>query len=246
MSRGSLPVGPVCISCANPVADSVVCERCRQDPFLMEEGEKAVVLGRHASCPAPGYLWRLDLMGPIVPFLAANVRQWTVDYACSVEKAARDVGYSSRFGLEEGIRRTVAGYRRNGYLCSTEPGGDGILDAPVVDGEREPRWRRSLTTAEERSSTSQTTRLNLDPYSVDSIRRAMLESYRRPRPNRAFQEHIRQNKLCGGEGGSTQYRRLPTASCDGRALVRIVPVFATMRRRPREPADRRRSPGSTR
>ena len=35
----------------------------------------------------------------------------------------------------------------------------------------------------------------LDPYSIESIRGAVLEAYRRQRPNRALQAHIRQNYL---------------------------------------------------
>lgn len=92
------------------------------------------------------YLWRLDVIEPIIPFLSAHVRRWMADYACRVDKASRELGYSPRIGLEEGVRQTVAWYRRNGYLLPTEPWRDGILDAPPT-AEPVPHWRRSLTVA---------------------------------------------------------------------------------------------------
>lgn len=104
--------------------------------------------GRYAAPVAQvlDYLWRLELMEPIIPFLSANVRQWMADYACSVDKATRELGYPARVGLQEGIERTVAWYRQNGYLHSTEPWCEGILDAPPVV-EAAGRWRRSLAAA---------------------------------------------------------------------------------------------------
>ena len=85
------------------------------------------------------YLWRLQLIDPVAPFLPANVARWNAHYPCSVTKARAHLGYAPRFGLVEGVRRTVQWYRQNGYLCHSLPWMEGVLD---LEGLPEPsnRW----------------------------------------------------------------------------------------------------------
>lgn len=78
------------------------------------------------------YLWRLELREPVVPFLAANVARWIMHYPCSVEKARMELGFEPRIGLEEGVRRAVEWYRRNGFLWHSLPWSDGALDEPEL------------------------------------------------------------------------------------------------------------------
>jgi hypothetical protein len=80
------------------------------------------------------YLWRLQLMQPVLPFLPANVARWNAHYPCSIAKARAQVGYEPRYRLVDGVRRTVQWYRENGYLCHSLPWVDGVLDLEVLAG----------------------------------------------------------------------------------------------------------------
>lgn len=87
------------------------------------------------------YLWRFEVMEPVVPFLPGRVRQWMAHYPCSVERARSELGYRPKIDLSEGVRRTVEWYRQNGFLTHSLAWADGVLDAaalPVsVQGARE-------------------------------------------------------------------------------------------------------------
>jgi nucleoside-diphosphate-sugar epimerase len=90
------------------------------------------------------YLWRLELMDPAVPFLAANVTRWIAHYPCSVGKARADLGFEPRIGLAEGVRRTVAWYQENGYLSHALPWSDTVLDMPALPRSSDAWARRVL------------------------------------------------------------------------------------------------------
>ena len=55
----------------------------------------------------------LKITPPIFPRRVDWYRQ---NRAFRIEKAKRDLGYSPRVGIDEGLRRTAEWYRKEGYL----------------------------------------------------------------------------------------------------------------------------------
>jgi dihydroflavonol-4-reductase len=88
-------------------------------------------------------LARLDLMTPIVPFLASNAGRWMTHSPCAITRAASELGYRPRVGLHEGVRATAAWYREQGFFGRRVPWFTDALDAPSLPGRVESRVQRA-------------------------------------------------------------------------------------------------------
>jgi nucleoside-diphosphate-sugar epimerase len=123
-------------------------------PYTLQEVSKAIaevcnvplpqrIVPKLLALPAArlyDYLWRLELMEPVVPFLASNVERWIAHYHCSVDKAAGALGYCPRIGLQEGVRRTVEWYQQKGFLCHSLQWSEGLLDMSALPGPSDKGW----------------------------------------------------------------------------------------------------------
>lgn len=99
-------------------------------PEYLSQRELAAVIARHTGgrilpvrIPAAPLKWAGAVCEAVcVPFglepplHRRRVDFWTKNRAFSIEKARRLLGYAPRVGFEEGVARTVAWYRKEGWL----------------------------------------------------------------------------------------------------------------------------------
>ena len=45
-----------------------------------------------------------------------KAREMVLSWVCSVEKAKKELGYSQRINLQDGIAQTIAWYKRHNWL----------------------------------------------------------------------------------------------------------------------------------
>lgn len=99
-------------------------------PEWVSQNELAARIARHTGgrllpfrIPARPLQWLADAVEAVCvplglepPLHRRRVDFWTKSRAFSIEKARRLLGYDPRVGLDEGIARTVASYRKLGWL----------------------------------------------------------------------------------------------------------------------------------
>jgi dihydroflavonol-4-reductase len=99
-------------------------------PEYVTQRELAALVARHTGgkvlplrIPARPVQWAGDLVEAVCvplgidpPLHRRRVDFWTKSRAFSIEKARRVLGYDPKVSLEEGIARTAAWYRENGWL----------------------------------------------------------------------------------------------------------------------------------
>jgi nucleoside-diphosphate-sugar epimerase len=88
-------------------------------------------------------LARLDLMTPIVPFLASNAGRWMTHSPCAIARAADELGYRPRVGLHDGVHAAAAWYRQHGFLGARVAWFPDALDAPSLPRRVETRAQRT-------------------------------------------------------------------------------------------------------